>query len=280
LGNFVETFMSEHIKLQYFESVALVTVDNPPVSALSAPVRKGLREVFGRLECEAGVHAVVLICAGLFAGPDTAEFSKRGAEPDMRSLFSLIEAFPRPVVMAIHGDALGSWFELALAAHYRVAAASATVGLPQVSLGVLPGYGGTQRLPRLIGAEVALDLMTTGRSIGAEQARDMGLLDAVVPDDRLKEEALVLAEAVVRSGGARPRIRDRDEWQVTDRTNSGLFRAFRQANAARWRGFRAQEAIVQAVEASLALPFEEGMKREAELCEALIASPEAAAQRA
>lgn len=274
--------MSETVSLQRSGAIALVTVDNPPVNALSAPVRQGLDAAFRAIERDAAVDAVVLLCAGrtFVAGADISEFGKPLIEPDLHSVFARLEACPKPVVVAIHGTALGGGFELALAAHYRVAAASAKVGLPEVNLGILPGCGGTQRVPRLIGAKAALDLLTTGRPIGAGKARDMGLIDAVVSEERLREEALAFAEAVVKAGSARPLARDRSDWQEKDRAEPALFDDFRQANSARWRGFRAQEAIVTAIEASLALPFDEGMKREAQLCGELLASPESAAQRA
>src|SRR6201984_83922 len=152
--------------------IAIVTVDNPPVNALKHEVRAGLAEALRRTRDDAAVKAVVIACAGrtFFAGADITEFGKPPQAPGLGEVIAAIEGMPKPVIAALHGTALGGGFELAWACHFRVAAPSARVGLPEVKLGLLPGAGGTQRLPRLIGPEKALKMIVTGDPIGAREA--------------------------------------------------------------------------------------------------------------
>src|SRR5438132_8550511 len=152
--------------------VAVVTADNPPVNALKHEVRAGLTEALMQARDDGAVKAVVIACAGrtFFAGADITEFGKPPQTPSLHDVIAAIEAMPKPVVAALHGTALGGGFELALACHFRVAAPGARVGLPEVKLGLLPGAGGTQRLPRLVGPEKALQMIVTGEPIGAADA--------------------------------------------------------------------------------------------------------------
>lgn len=261
------------------DGVAVVTIDNPPVNALGAALRRAL---FDRLEeafAAADAKAVVLICAGrtFIAGADIGELGKPAALPTFFDLFDLIEDGPKPVIAAIHGTALGGGFEFALICHYRVAAQSARVGLPEVTLGILPGAGGTQRVPRLTGAGAALDILTSGRHVRAPEALDIGLVDAVVPDQTLRVAAIDFAQDVIRQGSPRPRIRDRTGAMAD--AGPELFADFRKANAQRFRGLKAPEAIVTLIEAAATLPFEEGMAREQAAFEMLVASTESAALR-
>ena len=262
------------------DGIAVITLDNPPVNALSAALRAGVKSAIEQAIATPAVQALVLICAGrtFVAGADISEFGKPAQEPSFLDVFDAIEFASKPVIAAIHGTALGGGFELALVCHHRIAASSAKVGLPEVNLGILPGAGGTQRLPRVVGAEKALEIMTSGRLLDAGEALALGLIDKVEQDDLLGS-AVSFAREIVGSGAACPRIRDREDRTVADRSDPAIFDAFRRANARRFRGFKAPEGIVKAVEAAVTLPFEEGMAREAALFEALVSSTESAAQR-
>ncbi|HEV7998139.1 MAG TPA: enoyl-CoA hydratase/isomerase family protein, partial [Stellaceae bacterium] len=158
--------------------IAIVIADNPPVNALKHEVRAGLAEALRRAGDDNAVEAVVIACAGrtFFAGADITEFGQKPRSPSLAEVIAQIEAMPKPVVAALHGTALGGGFELALACHFRVAAAAARMGLPEVKLGLLPGAGGTQRLPRLIGPEKALRMIVTGEPLGAAQALADGIV--------------------------------------------------------------------------------------------------------
>ncbi|MFN3293497.1 MAG: enoyl-CoA hydratase/isomerase family protein, partial [Gemmobacter sp.] len=202
--------MTEAVRLERDGNVAILVIDSPPVNALGAAVRQGLAAGLDRALADPGVGAIVIRAEGRTfpAGADISEFGKPPADPWLPDLCNRIEASPRPVVAALHGTALGGGLELALAAHWRIALASARVGLPEVSLGILPGAGGTQRTPRLIGAAAALDLMISGQPVGAVQALAMGLLDEVVETD-LPAAALALAQRLADTGAAPRPVRDR-----------------------------------------------------------------------
>src|SRR5499427_2727087 len=165
--------------------IAVITADNPPVNALKHEVRAGLAEGLKHARKDTGVKAVVIACAGrtFFAGADITEFGKPPQAPSLHDVIAAIEAMPKPVVAALHGTALGGGFELALACHFRVAVPGARVGLPEVKLGLLPGAGGTQRLPRLIGPEKALKMIVSGDPIGAGEALADGVVDQIVDGD-------------------------------------------------------------------------------------------------
>ena len=162
--------------------IAVIMVDNPPVNALKHEVRAGLAEALQQVRDDASVEGVVVACAGrtFFAGADITEFGKPPQPPSLGEVIAQIEAMPKPVIAALHGTALGGGFEVALACHFRVATPTARVGLPEVKLGLLPGAGGTQRLPRLVGPEKALRMIVTGEPIGATEAADDGVIDEIV----------------------------------------------------------------------------------------------------
>lgn len=273
--------INEVVTLDIEDGIAVLTLDSPPVNALSAAVRAGLQQGFTAAIDDDAVQAIVLICAGrtFIAGADISEFgSDSGAQtgPDEREI---MDNSPKPIVAAIHGTALGGGLETALCAHYRVAAQSAKVGLPEVHLGLLPGAGGTQRLPRLTGAEVALDWMITGRHVPVAEALEYGVVDEVVPDESLREDAIAFARRIVAEGGELRRVRDRDDKVTADRDKPELFADFRKKHARKFRGFKAPEAIVQCVEAAVNLPYDEGREVEKRLFAELVSSPESAAQR-
>src|SRR5215213_53465 len=190
--------------------VAVITLDSPPVNALSFNVRDGLYEGFKAAIADPAAAAIVLICAGrtFIAGADITEFGGAQKGASLFDVQSMMESSPKPVVAAIHGTALGGGLEVALCAHYRVAVPSARLGLPEVALGLLPGAGGTQRLPRVVGVESALEMVTSGRHVPAPEAAKLGLVDDLVPEGQLKEGALAFARKVVAEG--RPLVKVRE----------------------------------------------------------------------
>lgn len=182
--------------------VAVLTVNNPPVNALSRHVRQGLHEGLRQAAADAGVQAVVIACAGrtFIAGADITEFGKPPAEPSFHAVLDLIEGCPKPVVAAVHGTALGGGLEVTLACHYRVGVKAARFGLPEVKLGAMPGYGGTQRLARLVGLGRAVELMATGDHVDAEEAYRIGLANRVLPQAELVAACVALGEKIAAHG--------------------------------------------------------------------------------
>jgi len=255
--------------------IAVVTVDNPPVNALKHEVRAGLAEALRQARDDATVKAVVIACAGrtFFAGADITEFGKPPQAPGLGEVIAAIEAMPKPVVAALHGTALGGGFELALACHFRVAVAGARVGLPEVKLGLLPGAGGTQRLPRLIGPEKALKMIVTGDPIEAPEALTDGIVDEIVEGD-LTTGTIAFARRVAAENRPLRLVRDRE-----DKLSAEGFADAAEALTRRLRGREAPAACVEAVRNAIVLPFEEGLKREGELFRKLVAGDQSKAQR-
>jgi 3-hydroxyacyl-CoA dehydrogenase len=260
--------------------VAVITVNSPPVNALSNLVRKGLWDAFQQAY-DGPAKSIVLICAGrtFIAGADISEFGGAMTEPLLPQLLEHVEASPKPVIVAVHGTALGGGLETALSANYRVAVPSAKLGLPEVNLGLLPGAGGTQRLPRIVGVEKALDMITSGKPIGATEAAAVGLVDELAPEGQLREAAVAFANKVVAEDRPLRRVRDLTEKLDAARAQPDLFDNFRKANGRKFRGFPAPEAIIQCVQAAVDKPFDEGVAFERQKFMELIFSPESAAQR-
>ncbi|MBI1179656.1 MAG: 3-hydroxyacyl-CoA dehydrogenase [Alphaproteobacteria bacterium] len=258
--------------------VGVITVDSPPVNALSAAVRQGILAGVMALDADPAVKAIVLLCNGrtFIAGADITEFGKPPKGPPLREVHEAMEYASKPIVAAIHGTALGGGLETALAAHYRVAVPSAMVGLPEVKLGLLPGAGGTQRLPRLIGPERALKVIVDGDPIPAPQAKELGIVDALVDGD-LKQGAIAYAEMLVKDGAPVRRVRDVPI--DASRLPENFFADFRKGIARKTRGFPAPERIIQCIEAAVDKPFEEGMRIEREGITELMASTESKALR-
>nr|WP_323752972.1 3-hydroxyacyl-CoA dehydrogenase NAD-binding domain-containing protein [Marinobacter sp.] len=239
------------------DELGVITINNPPVNALSHGVRQGIFEAVAQAQDDDS-KAVVILCEGrtFVAGADISEFGKPIQEPSLPQVNAAIESSAKPVIAAIHGNALGGGFELALSCHYRCAVPSAFVGLPEVTLGLLPGAGGTQRVPRLIGVKPALDMMTSGQKISADTALTMGLIDRVL-DDPLPEAAFAFARDCIVEGSPLPRIRDN---QIPpDSFSSEDFAAYRNMLKKRKRGQEAPQSIVDCVEVAMAKPFEEGL---------------------
>ncbi|HET9355616.1 MAG TPA: 3-hydroxyacyl-CoA dehydrogenase NAD-binding domain-containing protein [Sphingomicrobium sp.] len=239
--------------------ILIVKSNNPPVNALGAAVRQGLVAAIEEAEGDETVKAVVIACEGqtFFAGADITEFGKPPVMPWLPTVVDTIEGCSKPVVAAIHGTALGGGLEIALGCHYRVAVPSAKLGVPEVKLGLLPGAGGTQRLPRVAGVEKALEMATTGKMITARDGFECGLVDRIVEGD-LVPHAVAYADEV-KDVRPLPKSSERDEKLAEARDNPGLFDEFRKANARRFRGFEAPEANIQCIEAAVSKPFAEGV---------------------
>jgi 3-hydroxyacyl-CoA dehydrogenase len=274
------TAITQSVDLDRRGRVAVLTVNNPPVNALSHHVRQGLRDGVKQAIADSAVGALVIVCAGrtFIAGADITEFGKPPREPGLHEVLDLIESSPKPVVAAIHGTALGGGLEVTLACHYRVAVKDARFGLPEVKLGLLPGAGGTQRLPRVVGVEKGLQMMVSGDPIRADEALQHGLIDAITEGD-LAAAGVAFAEKVLTEKRPLKKIRDLDDKLAAARGKPEVFASFRKSVARQIRGFRAPENIIKAVEAAVSLPFEQGIKRERELFLELLGSPESKAQR-
>src|SRR5881392_190390 len=227
--------------------VLIVLSNNPPVNALGAAVRQGLVAAIEQAEADESVKAVVIACEGqtFFAGADVSEFgaSKAFEQPVLPQVVDRIEACTKPVVAAIHGTALGGGLEVALSCHYRVAVPSAKLGTPEVKLGLLPGAGGTQRLPRVAGVKRALEMCATGNPIGAKEAFACGLVDRLV-EGELIPHAVGYAEEV---RDVRPLPKSSERQDKLNECDPAVFDEFRNANAKRFRGFVAPEANIKAV---------------------------------
>ena len=261
--------------------IAVITLNSPPVNALSAGVRDGLKGAFDAAIKDPAVKAIVLICEGktFIAGADISEFGK---PPQGASLFEVedtIESAPKPVIAAIHGTALGGGLEVALCAHYRIAVPSAKCGLPEVNIGILPGAGGTQRLPRIVGVEEALAMVTSGKHVGAKQSLASGLIDELAPEGELRAAALAFARRIVSEARPLRKVRDQNEKVEAARGHPEIFAEFRKAHARQFRGFKAPENNIRAIEAAVNLPFDEGLKEERRLFVELFTGPQAGAQR-
>ena len=263
------------------DGIAVLVIDSPPVNALGIRVRRALDDAIRRISTDDRIRAVVLTCGGrtFFAGADISEFGKPPQEPMLGEVFDLIENGSKPVVAAIHGSALGGGYELALVCHYRIAVPSAMVGLPEVALGLLPGAGGTQRLPRIVGVDAALEIITGGKPVPARRALELGMIDALAEEGRLRDDAVAFARKLLAEGRPLQRVRDRQDRLKEARGKPEIFAEFLKKNARAFRGFKAPLNIVKAIEAAVELPFDEGLKRERELFLELQQSIQSAAQR-
>jgi len=257
--------------------VAVLTVEYPPVNALSAAVRTGLGEGLEQARRDPAVAAVVIMGGGstFIAGADITEMGTEKSKvlPGLADLQHVLETFPKPIVAAIHGTALGGGFELALTCHARVAVPSAKVGLPEVNLGLLPGAGGTQRLPRLVGPEMAIDLITTGKHVPAAKALDLGMIDAVVDD--LSTGAIEHARRMTSTGKTLVPVIERNE--KIEGTRPELFADARKTIAKKTRGKIAPLAIIDCIEAACTLPAAEALAFETAKFRELYASDQRAA---
>lgn len=264
----------QSVTTERHDDVLVILVNNPPVNALSWHVRQGIKDGIDEALGDDAIKAVVLRCAGqtFIAGADITEFGKPAQGPDFNEVLNSIELASKPVVAAIHGTALGGGLETALVCHYRVAVPSAMLGVPEVKLGLLPGAGGTQRLPRIVGIEVAAQMVSSGDPLPAAKAQELGLVDALAGDATLAEDAIAFARKMIAQG-PRP-TRDRP---ITG--DIAVIEKLKAANARKWKGFEAPYANLACVEAATRLPFEEGMKFERTEFMKLMTGSQSAAQR-
>jgi len=275
------TAINQVTDLDVRDGIAVLTLNSPPVNALSGPVRDGLHKGVQQAIADPAVKAVVLVCAGrtFIAGADITELGSGGPQgASLLDVQNMMETSPKPVVAAIHGTALGGGLEVALCCHYRVAVASAQFGLPEVKLGLLPGAGGTQRLPRIVGAEMALEMVGIGDPIGAAKALEVGLISEIVTGD-LTEGGIAFARKLLAEKRPLIRVRDNDAKVAPARGKPEIFANFRKLHERKNRGFLAPEYNIRCIEAAVNLPFEQGIKREGELFRELLQGPQSAAQR-
>ena len=257
-------------------AVAVITIDNPPVNAMSMAVRVELRDAVLAAASEVGVQAIVLIGANgkFIPGADIREFGKPMNGPSGRDVIAAIEASHKPVVAALAGNALGGGLEIALGCHWRVATPDCKLGLPEVNIGLIPGAGGTQRLPRLVGAAKALEMITSGKPIGAAEAAEIGVVDAVVAGDLL-DGALAFTRRALAQGRPLRRVSERgDRIAGTDRS---LFADMLAKNERKWRGLIAPQHIVACIEAACTQPVGEAHALELAAFIECRASPQRAA---
>ncbi len=264
----------QSVTTQIHGDILVVLVNNPPVNALSWHVRQGLKDGFEEGINNPDIKAIVLRCEGstFIAGADITEFGKAPQGPDFNDVLHLTERAPKPIIAAIHGTALGGGLETAMVCHYRIAVPSAKLGVPEVKLGLLPGAGGTQRLPRLVGLEAAATMVSLGDPVSAAKAKDMGLVDALAGEATLADDAIAFARDCIAKG---PRA-TRD---LPVNGDVAVIEQLKAANARKWRGFEAPYANLACVEAATRLPFEEGMAFERTEFMKLMGGSQSAAQR-
>jgi 3-hydroxyacyl-CoA dehydrogenase len=266
------------VSYQCIRNVGTLLIDNPPVNVLGATVRAGLARELERALADETAKAIVIACAGktFAAGADIGEFGAPMREPSLQSVFGTIESAAKPIVAALHGTALGGGLELALACHYRVAVTDARMGLPEITLGLIPGAGGTQRLPRIIGAVAALDMIVAGNPVDAKTAQRLGLIDAVVEGDVLDGAQQFAAQLLARGAGPRP-TRDRTV-DATGFDDAGVAAAL-DKHARALKGRTTQRLVVEALTAATRLDFDAGLAVEQRLGDHSIGTTESRALR-
>jgi 3-hydroxyacyl-CoA dehydrogenase len=270
--------MSELVKVEKVNGVAVLEVNNPPVNALSAGVPEAIGAAIAAAQADAAVRAIVLMGAGktFIAGADIKQleemaWGRRESAPSLHELLRQIEDCPKPIVMAIHGTALGGGLEVAMAGHYRLGVAEAQLGQPEVNLGIIPGAEGTQRLPRLVGIEKAIEMCVGGKPMKAKEALDAGLLDAIVAGE-LKAGAIQFAEEVIKKGGPHPKTREKRAQRRTPGTLEDAVKAGRELAAKTKKRMIAPLQAVDAIQAAATLSFEEGCDRERQLFQECVTS--------
>jgi 3-hydroxyacyl-CoA dehydrogenase len=272
--------MSGLVELRRDGDIAVIVVDNPPVNALKHEVRLGLRDCFARANDDQDVAGVVLTCAArtFIAGADITEFDKPPQSPHLSELNAQIEAMQKPVVAAIFGTALGGGLEITLACHFRIAAASARRGLPEIKLGLFPGAGGTQRLPRLVGMEKAMAMILSGDPIGAREALALGLVDEIFEGEPAAAGVAFIRKVVAEK---RPlaRVSDKDDKLKELRAHPEKFAELASVHAKRTRGLDAPAAALEALRAAINVPINEGLALERKKFAELRTGDQSKAQR-
>ena len=270
--------MSDVVTYNREGAVGVITVNYPPVHALGHAVRSGIKNAVQQGRDDADAKALLIVAEGrtFMAGADIREFGKPMQEPGLPEVVNFVEASDKPVVAAIHGTALGGGLEVALGCHYRIAVPSAKVGLPEVKLGLLPGAGGTQRLPRLTGAQKALEMITSGDFVAAKDAQAAGIIDEVASSEDVKAAGLAFAQKIIDEGRPVRRVSELND-KLEAEKGSDVFDKFRDGLKKRSRGLIAPFKCTDAVEAAFtASSFEDGMKRERELFGELMESDQRA----
>tara|TARA_Y100001936_G_scaffold193156_1_gene192723 strand:- start:823 stop:2913 length:2091 start_codon:yes stop_codon:yes gene_type:complete len=275
------TSINDVTTIEKEENISIITLNSPPVNALSAPVREGLHKGINEASNDKEIEAIIIICEGrtFIAGADISEFGKEPKGPSLFEVQEFIENSNKPVIAAIHGTALGGGLEVALTCHYRIAVPSAKCGLPEVNLGLLPGAGGTQRLPRVVGVEKALQMVTSGQHVPAEQCLEMGLVDEISNEDSLRRDSIVFAKKIVSENRPLVKISEMNDKVEAARGNENIFKDFRASISRKTRGFLAPEYNIQCIEAAVNKSFEEGIKVERKLFMELVTGSQSAAQR-
>ena len=275
------TSINDVTTIEKDENISIITLNSPPVNALSAPVREGLHKGITEARNDGETEAIVIICEGrtFIAGADISEFGKEPKGPSLFEVQEFIEDSNKPVIAAIHGTALGGGLEVALTCHYRIAVPSAKCGLPEVNLGLLPGAGGTQRLPRVVGVEKALQMVTSGQHVPAKKCLEMGLVDEIANEDSLKEDSINFAKKIVSENRPLVKISEMNDKVEAAKGNENIFKDFRASIARRARGFLAPEYNIQCIEAAVNNSFDEGIKVERKLFMELVTGTQSAAQR-
>jgi 3-hydroxyacyl-CoA dehydrogenase len=268
------------VELTKQDNIGIISIENPPVNALSTPVRQGVYDCMQAAEKDDSVKAIIVTCKGrtFIVGADIREFGKNLPGIKTNQLADELEKCSKPIVAAIHGMAFGGGLEIALGCHYRVATTDAQVAFPEIKLGLLPGGGGTQRAPRAMGVRPALDLILSGNPIPAKKAHEHGLIDELVEGD-VVQGAVAFANKVIAQGSARRQLGRSDEKVEAAKSEPGLFDEYEKNIPAKQRAFEAPYRCIKAVKAAVELPFEQGVKREMELFEEAEASTQSAAQR-
>ncbi|MBC9867081.1 MAG: 3-hydroxyacyl-CoA dehydrogenase [Opitutae bacterium] len=271
--------ITDMVDLEIQDGVAVIRIDNPPVNALSEGVRNGLHEAVLKADADDEAEAILIICEGrtYIAGADIREFGKPHRGVPLFDVQDVIEGASKPVVSTIHGTCLGGGLEVAICCHYRVAISTARFGFPEVKLGILPGAGGTQRLPRIVGVKKALEMMVKGDMVDANFALENGLIDALVDD--LYEGGMAMAKKVVEEGRPLIKVRDANDKLEDAKKDPKLFHRFRRRVARKTRGFDAPESIIQCVEDTLIKSFDDGIQGERDRFQVLVNGIKSEAQR-
>jgi 3-hydroxyacyl-CoA dehydrogenase len=271
---------SEYLIIEIRKGTAVLLINNPPVNVLSVGVRKAIMEGIAYAETNDQIHSIIISSKGrLFsAGADIGDFEKPPKAPVLSSVIEKIGVCSKPVVAAIHGMALGAGLEVALMCHFRLADPSSKFGLPEVKIGLIPGAGGTQLLPRMIGPQKALDMILSGEMTTSQSALEMGLIDKIIQSD-LIDGAVMFANEIFTLKRSLPRWQEKDEKVALLRGNQAFFEDYRNAVRSKSRNLEAPLACIEAIEASVNLTLPEGLLKERILFERLKASPQSAAQR-
>ncbi|NQU64794.1 MAG: enoyl-CoA hydratase/isomerase family protein, partial [SAR324 cluster bacterium] len=272
--------LTEVATLTVQDGVGLISLNNPPVNALGHAVRKGIADGIAQAVKDDLVKAIVIICEGrtFCAGADIREFGQPPKDPGLGEVLVMLDACTKPIIAAIHGTAFGGGLETALSCHFRIGVPTAQFGLPEVKLGLLPGGGGTQRLPRVVGPEKALQMIAFGNPIGAAEALAVELIDEMIEGD-LREGALSFAKKILAEKRPLKKVSENNEKVEAARGKTEIFDNFRKSIARKTRGFEAPEFCIKTVEAAVNLPFNEGLKVERDLFMKLMSGSQSAAQR-